>query len=185
MDVSRGWPAGERVRHARLGAVVLWCANLAARAPALAKLAPPKLFDAAPRPRLFSLLDEAASRPIVWICGAPGAGKTTLVASYLEARRLRHLWYQCDVGDSEPATLVHYLRIAVERLTGKTAAALPSLTFELQQNLARFSRSFFRELFAVLPQRCVVVFDNFHELDMTPEQRGALAQGFEEIPADV
>ncbi len=133
---------------------------------------------------MFSLLDEAATRPIVWVSGAPGSGKTTFVASYLEARRLRHLWYQCDVGDGDAATLVHYLRIAVERLTGKPAAKLPSLTFELQQNLPRFARAFFRELFAVLPQGCVVVFDNFHEPDMAIEQRAALAQGFEEIPGD-
>ena len=58
---------------------------MAARSP-LAKLTRPKLYDALPRPRLFALLDQAAKRPIVWVCAAPGAGKTTLVASYLEAR---------------------------------------------------------------------------------------------------
>jgi predicted ATPase len=42
----------------------------------------PKLFAALPRTRLLSLLDEAARRSIVWICGAPSAGKTTLVESY-------------------------------------------------------------------------------------------------------
>ncbi len=156
--------------------------TLATRAPALAKLTRPKLFDALPRPRLFSLLDEAAQRPILWLSGAPGTGKTTLVASYLEARRLQHLWYQCDVGDSDTATLVHYLRIAAERLSRNAAAKLPAFTPELQQNPARFARTFFRELFAVLPTRCVVVLDNFHEADPPPEQRGAIAQGFEEIP---
>ena len=64
---------------------------MAARAP-LAKLTRPKLYGALPRPRLFALLDEAATRPIVWVCAAPGAGKTTLVASYLEARRRPHPW---------------------------------------------------------------------------------------------
>ena len=170
--------------RATLATPVLWPANLAARAPSLAKLSRPKLFDALPRPRLFSLLDEAAQRPIVWLSGAPGAGKTTLVASYLEARRLRHLWYQCDVGDSDTATLVHYLRIGAEPLSRNAAAKLPSFTPELQQNPARFARAFFRELFAVLPTRCVVVFDNFHEADLEPDERGAIAQGFEEIPED-
>ena len=73
---------------------------MAARAP-LAKLTRPKLYEALPRPRLFALLDEAATRPIVWLCAAPGAGKTTLVASYLEARHRRHLWYQYDTGDAD------------------------------------------------------------------------------------
>ena len=79
-------------------------------------------------------------RPIVWVCAPPGAGKTTLVASYLEARGLRHLWYQCDVGDADTATFVHYVRIAAQQLAGKAADALPSFGAEPQQDLARFSR---------------------------------------------
>ena len=136
---------------------------MAARSPALAKLTRPKLYDALPRPRLFALLDEAATRPIVWICAPPGAGKSTLVASYLEARKLRHLWYQVDIGDADPATFVHYMRIAAQQVAGKAAAALPLFTAEPQQDLARFARSFFRDLFSVLPHRRVVVLDNFHE----------------------
>src|SRR6266581_3497428 len=124
---------------------------VAARSPALAKLTRPKLYDALPRPRLFSLLDEAATRPIVWVSAAPGSGKTTLVASYLETRRRRHLWYQMDSGDADTGTFLHYLRVAAEQLAGNRAAALPQFTSEPQQDLARFARSFFRDLFAALP----------------------------------
>ena len=82
---------------------------MASRASTLAKLTRPKLYDALARPRLFSLLDEAAKRPIVWLCAPPGAGKSTLVASWLDARDLKHIWYQVDVGDSDSATFVHYM----------------------------------------------------------------------------
>ena len=156
---------------------------MAARSP-LAKLTRPKLYGALPRPRLFALLDEAAKRPIVWVCAAPGAGKTTLVASYLEARRLRHLWYQYDAGDADTATFVHYLRVAAEPLAGK-AAELPRFTPEPRQDLARFARTFFRELFSALPHPCVVVFDNFHEPDTVPEQRTAFAQALDEVPEGI
>src|SRR3954454_6344560 len=118
--------------------------HLAARSP-LAKLTRPKLYDALPRPRLFSLLDEAASRPIVWLCAPPGSGKTALVASYLETRGLRHVWYQADSGDIDPATFVHYMRIAALQTGGKAAAALPVFSPEPQQDLARFARGFFRD----------------------------------------
>ena len=154
---------------------------MAARPP-LAKLTRPKLYGALPRPRLFALLDEAATRPIVWLSGAPGAGKTTLVASYLEARHRRHLWYQLDAGDADSGTFLHYLRIAAQQLAGKAAVSLPQFTSEPQQDLARFARSFFRDLFAALPLPCAIVFDNFHEADATPQQRAALAQGLDEVP---
>lgn len=150
--------------------------------PALAKLTRPKLYDALPRPRLFASLDDAAKRPILWLSGAPGSGKTTLVASWLEARRRRHLWYQLDAGDADTATFLHFLRAAAESLAGKKATSLPLFTSEPQQNLAQFTRSFFRDLYSALPHPCVAVFDNFHEPDTSPEQRAAFAQGLEEIP---
>jgi ATP/maltotriose-dependent transcriptional regulator MalT/DNA-binding SARP family transcriptional activator len=154
---------------------------VAARQPALAKLTRPKVYDALARPRLFDLLDEAAARPIVWVCAPPGSGKTTLVASYLESRGLRHLWYQVDGGDADPATFAHYMRLAAQPLV-RSKAELPLFPPEPQQDLARFARGFFRDLFSVLPPPCVLVLDNFHEARTTPEQRAALAQGLEEIP---
>jgi ATP/maltotriose-dependent transcriptional regulator MalT len=46
-----------------------------------------------PRKRLFRLLDAARKRPVVWISAPPGSGKTTLVGSFFDARRLPCLWY--------------------------------------------------------------------------------------------
>ncbi len=159
--------------------------KLAVRTPALAKLTRPKVYDALERPRLFALLDDAATRPIVWLCGPPGAGKSTLVANWVEARKLRCLWFQVDVADADPATFVHYMRTGAQQVAGKAAAALPLFTSEPQQDLARFARGFFRDLFSVLPQPCTIVLDNFHEARATSDQRIALAQGFEEIPEGI
>src|SRR6266480_2679716 len=157
---------------------------MAARSP-LAKLTRPKLYDALPRSRLFSLLDVAATRPIVWVCAPPGAGKTTLVANYLEARNRRHVWYHADSGDADPAMFVHYMRAAALQIAGKAAAGLPVFAPEPQQNVARFARSFFREFFAVLPCPCVVVFDNFQDMRPPAEGRTAFARGLEEIPEGI
>ena len=155
---------------------------MSVRSPALAKLTRPKLYDALPRPRLFSLLDDAATRPIVWVCAPPGAGKTTLVASYLEARGLRHLWYQVDIADSDPATFVHYMRMAAVQLVGKKAAALPHFNPEPQQDIARFARTYFREFFSVLPRPTVIALDSFQEARTGNELRAAFAHALEEVP---
>ena len=58
-------------------------------------------------------------------CGSapPGAGKTTLASSYVDARELRHLWFQLDAGDADPATFFHYLGVAA-------GGRLPHLTAE-------------------------------------------------------
>jgi ATP/maltotriose-dependent transcriptional regulator MalT len=69
------------------------------RQPRLAKLTRPRLHRAAARERLFSQLDQArADCPAVYVCGPPGAGKTTLIASWLAARHTDGIWYQVDAA---------------------------------------------------------------------------------------
>ena len=99
---------------------------------ALAKLNQPWLPVVSPRERLFERLDEFANRPCTWI-GAPGGyGKTTLAASYVEARGIPCLWYQFDEDDADPATFFYYLRIAVTAHDANPD--LPLLTPEYQDN---------------------------------------------------
>ena len=121
----------------------------AARAPAapeLAKLSRPRLFRVTPRERLFRLLDERREHPVLWIAGPPGAGKSALVASYLESRKPPCLWFQVDAGDSDPATLFYYLSLAAQQVAKGKGAALPLFKPEYQRDLGGFTRRFFREL---------------------------------------
>ncbi|MBP1689049.1 MAG: hypothetical protein H6Q33_5192, partial [Deltaproteobacteria bacterium] len=158
---------------------------MAARPSALAKLTRPRLYDALPRPRLFERLDAARERPVVWISAPPGSGKSTLVASYTEARGLPYLWYQVDVGDGDPATFMHYMRQAAQALLGKRGGTLPVFTSEPEQDLARFARSFCRDLFAALPHGTLIVLDNFQEARSSADQRSAFAAALEEIPEGI
>ncbi len=75
----------------------------------LAKLSVPRLPGVVPRVRQFAQLDDHRSRPLIRIEGPPGAGKTTLVSSWLESRIAATLWYQVDAGDSDPASVFDYL----------------------------------------------------------------------------
>ena len=150
-------------------------------APALAKFSRPRLYNVQKRERLFRLLDEHRTHPIIWIAGLPGAGKSTLVASYVETRKLPGIWFQADQGDADPATFFHYLRTAAADLPvrrAKDAAALPVFTADYSGNLPAFTRRFLREFFALFPSGSLLVVDNFHEPKADVAWRFAFAEGF-------
>lgn len=147
-----------------------------------AKLTRPRLYGTVPRPRLFARLDELREHSVVWIAGPPGAGKTTLAASYVDAARLPFLWYQIDAGDGDPATFFFYLRQAVAALAPRRTKPLPLLTPEYLVDVAGFSRRYFRQAFAQLPGDVVFVLDNYHEIAPKSSLHKAIAAGLEEIP---
>jgi LuxR family transcriptional regulator, maltose regulon positive regulatory protein len=131
----------------------------------LAKLSRPRLYEALPRERLFALLDDACTRPAVWIAAPPGAGKTTLVAGWLESRAKAGIWYQVDSGDADPASFFYYLGVAERARPGRSRKLrqLPLLTPEHLADVAGFAQRYFRELFARLVAPAVMVLDNFQE----------------------
>ena len=158
---------------------------MAPRTRALAKLTPPTLPVVLKRPRLFRLLDTSRARPLTWITAPPGAGKTTLVASYLKARRLPVLWYRLDESDADPSSFFHYLSIAAKVLAPRYRKPLPILTPEYALGLPTFTRRFFQELSARLPRRCVLVLDNYQEVPATSGLHQVLAWGVQELPRHV
>src|ERR1041384_577631 len=96
-------------------------AGMAQKQLTLAKLSPPRLHDVLPRTRLFDDLDDALQRPVAWLAAQPGAGKTTLVATYLQARKREGIWYQVDDGDADAASFIYHVRLAA----GEPGRALP------------------------------------------------------------
>jgi len=151
----------------------------------LAKLTPPTLPVVLKRPRLFRLLDKSRTRPLTWITAPPGAGKTTLVASYLKARRLPVLWYRLDDSDADPSSFFHYLSLAAKALAPRFRTPLPVLTPEYALGLPTFTRRFFQEFSARLPRRCVLVFDNYQEVPATSGLHQVLVWGVQELPRHV
>ncbi len=151
----------------------------------LAKLTRPRLHAAYSRERLFRLLDDARASPLVWIAGPPGAGKTTLAATWLEARRLGAIWYQLDAGDADPATFFYYLRRAADAAGIATKTSLPLLTGEYQHDIPAFAHRWFRELFSRLPREAVVALDGYQDVGAESPLHRVLAAACEEVPDGV
>ena len=91
--------------------------------PSVAKITRPVLPGTYPRTRLYRLLDKSRKQPITWVSGPPGCGKTITVSGYVEARRLRGLWYEVDEGDGDPATFFHYLGLAGQKAAPRKRSA--------------------------------------------------------------
>ncbi len=155
------------------------------RAMGLAKITRPQSLRVLTRPRLFHKLDRGRKHSLIWIVGPPGAGKTTLVTSYLKARRLRCLWYQVDGGDSDPATFFHYLGLAVKQAAPRYRKPLPHLTPEYLTGLPAFTRRYFEDLFVRLKPPVMLVFDNYQEVPADSPFHGMIADALATVPKDI
>ena len=150
-----------------------------------AKLTRPRAARTVARTRLYKRLDQAKNRPVTWLTGPPGAGKTTLVSSYLNARRLKGIWYQVDAGDNDPATFFHYMSIATHHAAPRFRTPLPALTPELRPGLVIFARRYFEALYARLKAPAVLVLDNYQEVAADSAFHAVVAEAAAACPKGV
>lgn len=142
----------------------------------IAKLTRPDVLGLSTRGRLVGLLDAGSRRPVTWVEGPAGAGKTSLVSSYLDARGLPCLWYRLDAGDADVATFFYYLGLAARRVAPRGARPLPLLTPEYLQGLGTFTRRFFEALCERVGRPFMLALDDYQEV---PE-----GSGFHEVLRD-
>lgn len=126
----------------------------------LLPLLPSKMLD---RPRLATRLTEAFRAPVTLIAADAGFGKSTLVASFLDAGDRPSVWYRLETGDSDPAIFAAYLLHGLKRYVsrGWYTSAVRGLSQVTDWNAAS-------QLLALALQRlkheCLVVLDDFHLL---------------------
>jgi len=162
----------------------------------MSKVTRPIITGVFPRKRLFGLLDRMCKQPVIWVSGPPGCGKTTLIASYLEARKIPCLWYQIDEGDSDPATFFYYLGQAAKRASPRKRKPLPLLTPEYLQDIPTFTFRYFEKLYdRLIPPHSllakggkggfVLIFDNYQEVPPDSPLHEIILNGISRIPEKI
>ena len=68
------------------------------------------------RPALVERLLAAPAGSVVWVVAPPGYGKTTLLAQWAQAKGDRVGWLAVDPHDNDPAVLLTYLAVALDRI---------------------------------------------------------------------
>ncbi|MEE8109349.1 MAG: BTAD domain-containing putative transcriptional regulator, partial [Gammaproteobacteria bacterium] len=131
-----------------------------------------------------TLLDEGRQRSIIWVCGSPGSGKTTLVADYLDTWAVDDVWYQADESDGDVATFFYYLSRSVTESDDSDAKPLPAFSPQYLSDLPAFTHGFFRELFGRLAQPFALVIDDFQHVPAQSQFHDVMRDGLIEIPQD-
>lgn len=155
----------------------------------LAKIAQPSAAGIFPRHRLFHLINKKLTRPILWITGPPGSGKTMLASSYIEAKGFPSLWYQVDASDGDIASFFYYMGLAAKKVSPRKRQPLPLLTPEYLKDIPTFTRRYFERLYSRLldrsPSRFIIVLDNYQAIPEESLFHEAIKHGLSEIPAGI
>ncbi|MBI5206710.1 MAG: hypothetical protein HY934_02855 [Candidatus Firestonebacteria bacterium] len=123
------------------------------------------------RKRLFELV-SSNNRPITWIYGPAGSGKTSLAASYICSLKIPCLWYHIDESDEQIANFFYYMTEAIKNISPKQKP-LPLLTPEYLLNIPTFTRCYFEEFYKRIisknKEKFILVFDNYQNIAIESE----------------
>lgn len=137
------------------------------------------------RKRLLSFLDKSRKRPVTWISAPGGSGKTTLVTSYLDNRKLPCLWYTVDAGDTDIASFFYYMGLAIKKAAPRYLKPMPLLTPEYLLGIPAFTQRYFEEFYRRVKPPFVIVLDDYQLVPPESPFHEVVNTGFALAPSEI
>lgn len=151
----------------------------------IAKITRPKASGVVLRKRLFRMLDNGIKKPVVWVSAPAGSGKTILVSSWIDAKKLPCIWYQVDQGDADIASFFYYLGIAAKKAAPRYRKPLPLLTPEYILGIPTFTRRYFENLCGRLKSPFSIVLDNYQDVHEQSGFHDVIVNGVDALPQGI
>ena len=129
---------------------------------------PPQIVE---RPRMYTMLDQWQTTPVIFVHAPAGYGKSILASRWLEVRGLdtRATWLSFDPGDEDPIQFLRYLAAALEPIAPGTNEAVQLLLNEPGVEPARVLKLALSLLQngqqAAGSDRLLLVLDDLHRVD--------------------
>ncbi len=168
------------------------------RRTSIAKITPPGIASSILlRTRLFESLEQGWERPVTWISGPAGSGKTTLIASYIASRNPPSIWYTVDEDDGDIATFFYYMGLTTVKSDGGKRRPLPPFSPEYLGGVPVFTKRWFNDFYSrlnpALPgvgkegskRGFMIVLDNYQDAPRNSLFHEVIAQGLEVVPEGI
>jgi LuxR family maltose regulon positive regulatory protein len=130
--------------------------------------------DTLARERLLDWLGSRIHDRVILLLADAGFGKSTLLADFSERTRLRTMWYRLDEDDHDWIAFLNYLVAAGREHDPGFAPTTASMLQDM--SVGEPARDavidvFLRELPSVAEQGAVLILDDFHVVDESPDVR--------------
>jgi ATP/maltotriose-dependent transcriptional regulator MalT/DNA-binding SARP family transcriptional activator len=135
---------------------------------------PPLRDETLARDRLLDWLAAKIHHRVILVLADAGYGKTTLLADFSQRTRLRTLWYRLDDEDRDWISFLSHLVAAGREHDPEFAPTTSAMLSDLATGgptREAATTVFLRELPAIAEHGAVLILDDFHLVDESPEVR--------------
>ncbi len=146
---------------------------------------PPLRADTLQRDRLLDWLSVNVHHRLVLLVAEAGYGKTTLLADFARQTHLRTMWFRVDEDDRDWISALNYLVAAGRELEPTFAEATAERLAQIGTiggTRDEILKGFMADLAALGSEPTVLIVDDYHVLDESPDARSVVADILAKAP---